>query len=160
MPLSWYGSRYPKWRDLERHAEALGAVVVENGAPKAAFIADPALGGPMILIPAGLSPLDRIWNLAHETGHLVQHTGPLPRSKAKQEAQADRWAACALIPQARIRAHQNASEDAFIGALSAHYEEIPMEDCPARRLAAKIARVRLQALQDDPVSGQIPAYSK
>lgn len=147
MTSAWFGHRYPKWRDLERHAEALGAVVVENGTPKAAFIADPSLGGPMIVIPKGLPPLERIWNLAHELGHLIQHTGPLPRSRTKQEAQADRWGSCALIPEARIQAHGNASEDAFIAALSAHYQELPMHDCPERRLAAKIARIRLKTLE-------------
>ncbi len=64
----------------------------------------------------------------------------------KEENQAERWAACALIPESRIRAYGNASEDAMMAALSSHYEDLPLEDCPARRLAAKIARTRLHVL--------------
>lgn len=146
MSPSWYGLRYPSWRDLEAFAEACEAVVVENGTPAPALLPQ-AEGGPMILLPAGRPALERHWNLAHELGHLVQHSGPVPRSRAKQEAQADRWAACALIPQARINAHMNASLDAFIGALSAHYGDVPLANCPERRLAAKIARIRLKALE-------------
>lgn len=160
MSSSWFGHRYPKWRDLEQAAEALGAVVVENETPAAAFIADPALGGPMIVIPNDLPPLERIWNLAHELGHLVHHAGPRPLARSKQECQANRWASCALIPKARIRAHKNASVDTLIGALAAHYQMIPPENCPERSLAAKIAKVRLSALEDDPVSGQVPAWPR
>ncbi len=149
MPLPpWFGQRYPSFADLERLAERLGAPVVVDGFPVPVFL--PASGGgPLIGLPADRAILEHHWNLAHELGHLVQHTGPLgPRARSKQEAQANRWAACALIPEAHIQHHRNACEDAFIGALSAHYEELPLEDCPSRRLAARIARFRLKALEE------------
>jgi len=147
MIPDWYGHRYPSRQDLEQFAEQLGTPVVVDGFPVAVFV-PAAAGGPMIGLPEGKGPLEHAWNLAHELGHLVQHTGPLPRSRAKQEAQANRWAACALIPEARIQLYQNASVDAFIGALSANYEEIPPENCASRKLAARIARFRLKALEE------------
>lgn len=142
----WYGISYPSWRDLEVYAESLGSPVVVNRTPIPAFIRDASLGGPMILIPSGLSPLESIWDLAHEVGHAVAHEGPRNGSKRKQEVQANRWAACALIPWGRIQEYQNACLDVFIGALWKHYEEFPFEDCPARRLAARIAKYRLEAM--------------
>lgn len=146
MP-SWYGLRYPTLEDLEAHAEHLGACVVWTRARCAAFDAS----GPAIYIPKDTGPLKRAWNLAHELGHLVRHTGPKGRLLySKGEAQADRWAVCALIPQSRINLHQNASPDAFIAALSAHFGDIPLEDCPERRLAARIARIRLKIMEVRP----------
>ena len=105
-------------------------------------------GVPVIILPADSFLLDKVWFLAHEIGHLVQHSGPKgKREHGKEEAQANRWAACALIPELRIHAYHNASLDAFIAALSANYEELPLVDCPSRRLAAEIARHRLRALE-------------
>jgi len=102
----------------------------------------------VILLP-WVTGLREVWLLAHELGHLVQHAGPRGELLySKDEAQANRWAARALIPEKRVRAYANASLDAFIGALSAHYEDLPLEDCPARRLAAHIARIRLKAVED------------
>ena len=76
------------------------------------------------------SPFAKIWSLSHELGHLVLHFGyTSPWTRAKQETQANRWAACALIPKARILKHGNASRDAFIGALSDHDEDLPLVDC-------------------------------
>jgi hypothetical protein len=69
--------------------------------------------------------------------------------KGKQEFRADVWAVCALIPFDRIQAHQNACEDAMIAALSAHFEDIPLTDCPVRRLAGRIAQIRLQTLSTE-----------
>jgi len=101
----------------------------------------------VLVVPDHSSALARAWSLAHELGHLVLHLGyTSPWSRAKQETQAERWAACALIPEGRVQKHGNASLDAFIGALSAHFEDLPLENCPARRLAAKIARIRLKAI--------------
>jgi len=98
------------------------------------------------LIPEAQGILARHWSLAHELGHALRHAGPIPGLKGKQEAQANHWASCALIPEARILHHQNASIDAMIAALSAHYEDIPFIDCPNRRLAARIGKYRLEAL--------------
>lgn len=93
--------------------------------------------------------MERVYLLAHELGHLVQHSGPRGALLyAKDEHKADQWAVCALIPWDRIKNHANASLDAFIGALSAHYEDIPLEDCPQRALAAHIAMIRLRALKE------------
>ena len=106
-------------------------------------------GVPVIILPFDAPPLEMTWLLAHELAHAVLHTGAKNEwSYSKGEAQANRWAARALIPEARIHAYANASLDAFIGALSAHYEDLPLEDCPARRLAAKIATYRLRALEE------------
>lgn len=146
---AWYGRRYPTWDDLLTFAESLGCVVghAEIG-DHGVFIAGQAHEPPVILIRNG-NGLAAFWVLAHELGHLAQHAGPRGELlHSKDEAQADRWAARALIPRARVKHHGNASMDAFIGALSAHYEELPLEDCPARRLAARIAQIRLCAVEE------------
>ncbi len=148
MP-EWYGHKYPAWVDFETFAESFGCAV---GATRLSF---PAViletGGGAILIPESFGPLASTWALAHELGHLVQHTGPkLAFSYHKDERAADRWAACALIPAARVRRYRNASVDAFIGALSRHYEEILPIDCETRRLAARIAQARLWAMANEP----------
>lgn len=105
--------------------------------------------GPGIWIPEAAGLLQQFWWLAHELGHLLHHVGPRAQLlHSKGEHQASQWAARALIPQARIRAYANASLDAFIGALSAHYEDLPLWDCPARRLAADIAIIRLRAVEE------------
>jgi Zn-dependent peptidase ImmA (M78 family) len=141
----WYGSRYPNLEDLVIFGESLGAGVRFGRLPAAAFApSDP----PVLLVPAQHGPLNTAWTLAHEIGHLVQHTGPRGELLwSKDEHQANRWAACALIPEARIHMHHNACLDAFIGALSAHYEDIPLSACMTRRLAAKIAKIRMKHLE-------------
>lgn len=145
MKPSWYGRRYPTFQDLAAFAEDLGAVVHLGTLPAAAFIPGEI---PVLLIPDQHGPLASAWFLAHELGHLVQHTGPKGELFwSKNESQASRWAACALIPAARIRAHENACIDAFVGALSAHFEDLPLRVCPARRLAGRIARIRLSCLE-------------
>lgn len=130
-------------------AESLGCVVghAEIG-DHGIFVAGEGHEPSVILIQREHG-LAAFWALAHELGHLVQHSGPRGELlHSKDEAQADRWAARALIPRARVKHHGNASMDAFIGALSAHYEELPLEDCPARRLAARIAQIRLRVVEE------------
>lgn len=103
---------------------------------------------PSIIIPRNVGALNQHWLLAHELAHLVKHSGPKGLAQwRREEAQADRWAACALIPDARIHFHANASLDSLIASLSAHYEDLPYFDCPARCLAAKIAKIRLKILE-------------
>ncbi len=147
---AWYGTSYPSWEDLESFAGSLGAGVVFGAVSKGVYF-PPYLdyGIPAVIaIPKGLGPLASAWTLAHELGHLVQHAGPKGELMwSKSEAQADRWAACALIPEARIQEHQNACVDAFVGALSAHYEELPLVNCAQRRLAGRIAKVRLKYIK-------------
>ena len=146
---AWYGRRYPTWEDLETFAWELGASVMLGPISKGSyFSAQLDQGVPAVIgIPETQGPLARMWALAHELGHLVQHAGAKGSMFwQKDEAQANRWAARALIPQARIRHHQNASPDAFIGALSAHYEDLPLRDCPQRSLAARIAIIRLKTV--------------
>jgi Zn-dependent peptidase ImmA (M78 family) len=147
----WYGLHYPTIEDLEAYAWELGAkVVYGNGniSKGAYFPAFEDYGIPAVLVvPNHSSHLAQIWSLAHELGHLVLHMGyTSPWTRAKQETQAERWAACALIPEARIRKYENASLDAFIAALSAHFEDLPLHDCPQRKLAGKIARIRLKSV--------------
>jgi Zn-dependent peptidase ImmA (M78 family) len=154
----WYGQRYPTELDLVSCAEAIGARVVLGPLPAAAFIPAILDAPPMILVPNQHGPMATAWGLAHELGHLCQHSGPpLPTDgdrapglrlmRSKNEHQADRWAACALIPEARIRHHGNASLDSFMAALSANYEDLPPHDCPQRALAHKVALRRLEALK-------------
>lgn len=146
---AWYGHHYPSWDDLETFAWDLGVAVVLGPVSKGAyFVANLEPGSPAVIaIPQNYGPLARTWALAHELGHLVQHAGPKGEMfHRKDEAQANRWAGCALIPFARIQAYLNACEDSMVAALSAHYEDIPMRDCPARRLAGRIAKIRLHAL--------------
>ena len=143
--MKWYGNRYPSLNDLQDAAWDLGAVVVYGATPVAFCCLDPE--GPIIGIPEDAGLLEKSWMLAHEIGHLVQHNGPKNElTWRKNESQADRWAACALIPDSRVKDYRNASLDAFIGALSAHYEELPMVDCPQRDLAARIASIRLRTI--------------
>lgn len=145
----WYGLRYPTLEDLEVFTEQLGAGVVWTRAGQAAFDPGDAERAPAIYVPRRAGPLEQAWLLAHELGHLVQHAGPRGELLwSKDETQADRWAALALIPAARIEAHGNASLDAFIAALSAHFEDLPYEDCPQRRLAAWIAEIRLRTIEE------------
>jgi hypothetical protein len=144
MSTKWFGKRYPMFQDLEMYAESQGASIVFGHFP-AAFLPEGA-GGPIIFLPDTASGLEKVWLLAHEIGHLLQHSGKAPLMHGKQEFRADHWAACALIPLERILDHRNASEDAFVGALSAHFEDIPPEDCQSRRLAGEIARIRLRSL--------------
>lgn len=145
---TWYGRRYPNLEDLEQFAHDLGAVVAWGPIPTA-FCYLPSDGGcPGIGLPHGLGPLDEMWQLAHELGHLAQHAGPRGELLwSKDERQADRWAACALIPEAAVRRHRNASEDAFVAALSRHFEDLPPIDCPSRRLAGRIAKIRLRYME-------------
>ena len=146
MQTNWYGKRYPMLQDLEAFAESMGALVAYGVFP-AAFLPE-GDGGPIIFIPSSANGLERIWLLAHEIGHLLRHSGQPPYMKGKQEFAADVWAARALLPCERIQAHGNACPDAFIGAISAHYEDLPLIDCPARRLASQIAQIRLGSLED------------
>ena len=146
--MKWYGRKYPSQDDLESAAWDLGAVVVYGAVPTAFCCMHPE--GPIIGLPEDAGPLEKAWLLAHELGHLAQHSGPKnDLSYRKGESQADRWAARALIPEAAVRRYQNASLDAFIGALSKHYEDIPFKDCHQRKLAGVIAGIRLDALREE-----------
>ena len=158
MKPSWYAKRYPTLDDLVDFAASLGAHTHFSGKiSTAAFVSEEDDGNgwagaarpitSIILIPSQKGPLASAWGLAHEIGHLCLHAGPGGSpSWSKDETQANRWAACALIPAARIKKYNNASIDSFMGALSANYELLPMHDCLARDLAHKIARFRLDAL--------------
>ena len=129
-------------------AESLGAVVVSAYLPTSGYA--PAQCGlpPIIYIPNQHGPLKTIWELAHEIGHLCKHSGFKNKLFwSKDEAQADRWAACALIPRARIDHHENASIDGFMAALSANYEPLPPHNCEVRDLAHQIAKIRIDALE-------------
>lgn len=108
------------------------------------------LGVPVVLLPRDATPLERMWAMAHELGHAILHSGAKSEwSYTKGEAQANRWAASALIPNERIQTYLNACEDSMVAALSAHYEDIPLIDCSVRRLAGRIARIRLQTLSTE-----------
>ena len=154
---SWYGRSYPTLDDLEAYAWELGAVVVYGPVSAGAYFPGSDWELPVIVIPREAGLLAQVWALAHELGHLVQHAGPGGALKwSKCEAQANRWAACALIPEARIRAHRNACLDAFVGALSAHFEDLPLTNCASRRLAGRIARTRLTLIaqaKEEPLCG-------
>jgi hypothetical protein len=141
----WYGRNYPKLLDLVAFGESLGAGIRIGCLPAAVYFPGEP---PVILVPNQHGPLETVWTLAHELGHLCQHAGPKGKLFwSKNETQANRWAACALIPESRILAHQNASLDAFVGAISAHYEDLPLNNCPARKLAGRIARIRMKCLE-------------
>lgn len=130
------------------HGEAQGCMVIWHPGRVAAFHTGSDDCAPAILLPTAAGPLWRVWLLAHELGHLLQHAGPRGQLLySKDELAADRWAAKALIPEAAVRRYRNASMDAFVAALWRHYEEFPMEDCPTRTLAGRIARTRLGCLE-------------
>ncbi len=147
MP-KWFGVKYPTLDNMTAFAEQLGAGVADADIPFGLFFPD-VEGVPVILLPKDSGPLQRMWYLAHEVGHLLLHRGYASQWACdRQESRADRWAARALIPESAVRRHQNASVDAFIGALSAHYEDIPLVDCPQRRLAGMIAIIRIGAVEE------------
>ena len=146
----WYGARYPKWSDLEELAEDWGCLVIMSEGRVPCFSPGDENLASSIFVPQGFGLLAQFWALAHELGHLALHVGPRGALLySMDEARADVWAASALIPKARIQSYANASPDAFIGALSAHYEDLPLEDCPARSLAAQIAALRLHTLAQE-----------
>lgn len=149
MQPAWYGKTYPTFDRLEEFAELLGAATFATRASVPAYWPGDLDTAPGIFIPERFGPLERTWALAHELGHLVQHSGPRGELLwAKDEAAANRWAACALIPERRVQAYKNASQDAFVAALSRNFEDLPAWDCPARRLAGKIAAIRLKAIRE------------
>jgi hypothetical protein len=146
---SWFSRRYPTLADFEALAWSLRTIIrrCDVSAAGVVFVTQP--GFTTICLPAGLGHLEEMWQLAHELGHLVLHEGYISQwQHDRQEAAASKWAARALIPESAVRRHKNASLDAFIAALSAHYEDIPYEDCPQRRLAAEIAGIRLKAVEE------------
>jgi len=147
---TWFSRKYPTITDLEDLAWDRGAVVMRGPISHACIVYSPDPEDPTVIcLPEGLGVLAECWQLAHEVGHLVLHAGySSPWAYGRQEAAAMRWAAQALIPESAVRRHKNASLDAFIGALSAHFEDIPPQDCPERRLAAEIAHIRLKAVQE------------
>lgn len=145
---TWFSRRYPTPELLEASIADLGALLQEvPGLPAAAIVF--GAGAPVVFVPAGQGPLERCWSLAHELAHLLMHEGYISEwTHDQQEGRADRWAACALIPESAVLRHRNASGDAFVGALSAHYQDIPYEDCEERRLAGQIALLRLEAVEE------------
>ncbi|MCL1908917.1 MAG: ImmA/IrrE family metallo-endopeptidase [Holophagaceae bacterium] len=157
MNPAWYGKRYPTMEGLIEFGESIGAYTSFDPLICTAWcvtelwphvsVAGAYEPVSIILIPENHSPLAAIWALAHELGHLLQHSGPGGKPFwPKDEAQAYRWAACALIPKARIKKYNNASIDSFMASLSANYEQLPLRDCPSRELAHKIAKIRLDVL--------------
>jgi len=147
---TWFSRRYPTLSDLESLANDLRTKVVWDALVPGAYIVQVAKPGwNVIVLPTGLGLLDETWQLAHELGHLMLHPGGYisEHTYQQQEARANAWAARALIPEAAIRRHRNASLDAFIAALSRHYQDLPYEDCQERRLAAEIAAYRLRGME-------------
>lgn len=143
----WYGVRYPSQGDLVSYTENMGCLVVVASIVTACVVLDEEY--PAIMIPKSYGPLLFHWALAHELGHLSCHTGPRGALLYdKDEQAADDWAAKALLPEARIRYYRNASVDAFMGALSMHYEDLHFENYPSRTLAARIAEIRLRCLSN------------
>ena len=150
MNPDWFQRCYPTTDDLIAAIESRGAVILRAHIGDAGlFVAGEGKLPPAVILPIQVGQLRHVWLLAHELGHLVLHGGYISRwAHDRQEAAADRWAARALIPASSVRRHRNASVDAFIGALSSHYEDIPLHDCPQRRLAAEIATIRLNAVEE------------
>jgi len=150
MNPSWYGRRYPTEEDLALAIEATGAAILHAEIGDGAlFVAGESPIPPVVILPMRGGLLRISWLLAHELGHLTLHGGYTSRwTHDRQENQANAWAARALIPASSIKRHRNASLDAFIGALSSHYEHLPLVDCPQRRLAAEIATIRLKAVEE------------
>jgi Zn-dependent peptidase ImmA (M78 family) len=152
MLPAWYGQKYTSFSDLEAFAATMGAVVGVVEVPGALYVPAGAVedeSPPLIMIPESAGPLERLWLLAHEVGHLAMHFGSAsPARASKVEAQADRWAARALIPEAAVQRYKNASVDAFIGALSKHYEDLPLMNCRSREVAGIIARIRLSMVEE------------
>lgn len=146
MP-AWFGRHYPSLEELEQHALDLGAPVHYGSYKAPACLWD--MDGPLVIfVPAYSGVLARAWGVAHELGHLCLHHGPIHYMADKHEAEADAWAAKALIPEARVRHYRNASVGSFIGALHRHYQEIPPENVGIRALAARIALTRLNLLRE------------
>ena len=138
MTQLWFGKKYPQIEEMVASAYRLGALVTwaKIGQEAVFFAPDPVMNEPpVIVLPLGVCPL-RMPKLMSQ------------RTRDRQESQATRWAARALIPEAAVQRYRNASMDAFIGALSKHYEDIPLHNCPQRELAGFIAKVRLNILRE------------
>ena len=152
MTQLWFGKKYPQIEEMVASAYRLGALVTwaKIGQEAVFFAPDPVMNEPpVIVLPLGVCPLRMSWLMAHELGHLMLHGGYVSQwTRDRQESQATRWAARALIPEAAVQRYRNASVDAFIGALSKHYEDIPLHNCPQRELAGFIAKVRLNILRE------------
>ena len=146
----WYGWKYPSEDDLVDFGDEKAALVIWYPGRVAAFLPETESEAAAIFVPQRGGNLSRCWVLAHELGHLVQHSGPRGEMLwGKDERQADRWAACAMIPEEAVVRYRNACVDSFIAALWAHYENFQFEDCPSRSLAGRIAGIRLACLNNN-----------
>lgn len=149
--MEWYGKSYPSLGDLEALARAMGCPVAyhPNFDVPRFFLHSRTMQPWFIGVPEQFGNLARCWAVAHELGHRHLHPdGPVDLEFWRmQEDEADHWAACALIPEERVRHYKNASVGAFIAALHRNYQEIPKGPCGLRRLAARIALTRLGKVQ-------------
>ena len=147
---SWFGRKYPSLENLEDALEAHGCRIIRAEIGEDALFVVGENGEPhVVILPFGAGPLRLAWLMAHELGHLLQHSGYIgPWAHDRQEHQAHRWAALALIPESAVQRYHNASLDAFVGALSKHYQDLPLRNCPERELAGMIARMRLSLVED------------
>lgn len=121
---------------------------MEYGRCEAPLCAWDSKGPWIIIVPTYRGILARAWGVAHECGHLVLKHGPMPHRDPRQEAEADAWAAMALIPEAMVARYNNASVAAFLAALHRNYEPIPRETCKLRNLAVRIASRRMELIEE------------
>jgi len=82
---------------------------------------------------------------------MVTHSGPPPTKELweTQEAEADRWASCALIPEAKIRMYNNPTLSGFMACIRKYYVQERSDWDHLKMLAARISHARLRALRDD-----------
>ena len=152
MVPSWYGKRHPIVGEMEGMALSYGVQIafhIDFDVPR--YVFDENMKPWVIAIPEPFGDLARLWGLAHELGHLVQHGSP-PRSKEEhleQEGQADAWGACALIPESKIREYGNPNVHGFVAYLRKHYQHFSgKKEDRIRALAYRIAFTRIAAIKE------------
>lgn len=142
----WYGRYHPKLKDLVVFGESLGAGIHLDHLPAAVFVPDDP---PIIMVPCQHGHLSTVWTLAHELGHLCHHSGRDGQLHWHAgEHKANQWAAGALLPSQRMPLIGFLRLDDLIDDLSNHFEYLHPQNHDARKLARKIARIRLRSIKE------------
>lgn len=150
--LNWYGERCPTFEEMEAVALNLGVqVAIHPDFDVPRYLWDEHGDPWVICIPSQFGPLARLWALAHELGHIICHGDPpIDREQHRtQEAEADEWAACALIPGSVFEEGGTPTPHHLVYFLRKHYQAFTTQkDDRVRALAYRIAFTRMKAMEE------------